>query len=144
MDIYNEDVQKVSYEVDHIRFRDLEKAAKSSYISQPAEFVTREKQAFDSAQPDKQIDIVIVTMVLRNLRLLKTQIECESKAFGSWEKWEKWMELQLLKSPLFERYEEWLVAKCAESEEYESKVLQKISESIKEIEVKNSSPYQTP
>jgi hypothetical protein len=93
----------------------------------------REKQAFDSASLDEQMDIVFDTLILRNLRQLKTRIEFESNPVGNWE---KSVELSLLASPPFMHYETWLVEKCVRDGEYRRRISQKISELIKEIEDK--------
>jgi hypothetical protein len=93
----------------------------------------KEKQAFDSASLDEQMDIVFDTLILRNLRQLKTRIEFESNPVGNWE---KSVELSLLASPLFMHYETWLVEKCMRDGEYRRRISQKISELIKEIEDK--------
>ena len=123
-----EDVQNVSYEVNHKRFGNLEESARYIQIQR---FMIEENQAFDSASLDKQIDKVLETMILRNLHQLKAQIEFESNPRL---KWEKSMELTLLASPLFMHYENWLVAKCARDGEYREKIVQKIDALIKEVE----------
>jgi DNA-binding transcriptional ArsR family regulator len=131
------DAQIVYYEVNHKRFRDFEETVKSQHVIRMIEFLDQEKQAFDSASLQKQIDIVFDTMILRNLRHLKTQIEFES---NSVRKWEKSLELQLLENPLFMVRETWLVAKCAKDEEYRGKVLQEINGLIRGIEDRSHGP----
>jgi hypothetical protein len=128
-----EDVQKVTYEVNHKEFEDLERDAKSSRTIKIKRLMTQEGQAFESASFDKQMDVVFGTMLLRNLRQLKTKIELESYPTGNWK---KALELLLLASPLFMHYELWLVKKCGEDAGYREKALQEINETIKEIEDK--------
>ncbi len=127
-----EDVQKVSYEVNHKRFRSLEETIKSTVKSR--RLVAEEKQAFDSKSLEDQIDIVFEKMMLRNLRQLKTQIEFEVKPV---KRWEKSMELTWLAKPIFKLHEGWLTTKCRDDREYGEKIFQKIGELIKKIENQN-------
>lgn len=123
-----EDVQKVSYEVNHKRFENFEETARTIRIQM---FMIEENEAFNSASLDQQIDKAFETMILRNLHQLKAQIEFESYPKLTLK---KSMELTLLASPLFMHYENWLVAKCVKDKEYREKVLQKIDALIKNVE----------
>jgi len=123
-----EDVQKVTYEVNHKIFRDLEKSVKSTikYRKRLAE----EEQIFDSISIDDQIYVVLEKMMLRNLRQLKTSIELELRPS---KKWEKSLELAWLANPIFRYHEGLLIAKCKENREYGEELLQKLDKLIKEI-----------
>ena len=127
-----EDVQNVTYEVNHKKFRDLEEDVKSTVEFRRS--MAEEEQAFDSKSQDHQIDIVFENMMLRNLRQLKTNIELEVEPS---KKWEKSMKLAWLASPFFKRYEKWLIAKCKHDREYCEKILQKIDELIRIIKEQN-------
>jgi len=128
-----EDVQQVSYEANHKRFRTLGENMKaaSERRFKFQRFMADEEQAFKSASLDDQLEYVFETMILRNLRQLKTKIEFESNPV---KKWEKSMELAFLTSPLFMQYEKWLILKCKEDKEYREKILQEIEVLIKKTE----------
>jgi DNA-binding HxlR family transcriptional regulator len=131
-----EDVQNASYEINHKKLNDSAKGLKST-LDRFATFkraVDEDEQAFNSASIDDQTNITLKTMILRNLQQLKTQIELKSNHVTSWE---KSMELMLLTSSFFERYEKLILEKCESDKEYREKILEKISELIKEIENQN-------
>jgi DNA-binding HxlR family transcriptional regulator len=127
-----EDVQKVTYEINHKIFRDLEKSVKST--AEYRKRLAEEEQIFDSISIDDQIDIVLEKMMLRNLRQLKTNIELELRPS---KKWEKSLELAWLANPVFRYHEGLLIAKCKYDREYGEELLQKLGKLIKEIKNQN-------
>jgi len=127
-----EDVQNVTYEVNHKIFRDLEENVKSTVKSR--KLIAEEEQIFNSKSIDDQIDIVLEKMMLRNLRQLKTNIELELRPS---KKWEKSLELAWLANPIFRHHERLLITKCKDDREYGEKLLQKLDELIEEIKNQN-------
>lgn len=123
-----EDVQNVTYEVNHKIFRDLEENVKLAVKSR--KLIAEEDQIFDSKSIDDQINIVLEKMTIRNLRQLKTNIELE---LNPSKKWEKSLELAWLANPIFRHHEGLLITKCKKNREYGEKTLKKLDELIKEI-----------
>ena len=123
-----EDVQKVTYEVNHKKFRDFEENVKS--IVKSRKLLVQEEQVFNSKSLDDQINIVLEKMTIRNLRQLKTHIELE---LNPSKKWEKSLELAWLANPIFRHHKGLLITKCKKNGEYGEKALKKLDEVIKEI-----------
>ena len=118
-----EEVQNVSYEINHKKLGALESNVKSAF----RERTTDDKKAFDSASIDEQMDYLFLEAAGRILQKLKLKIEQRSEAALTFE---KSMQLMLLSSPFYEHYEEWLLEKSEKDEEYRVKILEKINELI--------------
>jgi len=127
-----EDVQNVSYEVNHKKFGELERDVQSTLKSR--RLIAEADQIFNSSSLDDQMTTVLEKMILRNLRRLKTYVELELRPS---KKWEKSLQLALLSNPIFRHHEGLLIAKCKEDREYGKKLLQKLDELIKEVKNQN-------
>jgi len=127
-----EDVQNVTYEVNHELFADLEEYVIITNISK--EILTERKRVFESKPIDEQLDILCKNAVIRHLDTMKAIIAFE---FSISKRWEKTMQIVWLQSPIFRRYETWILRKCKEDKEYRESLLQKVDELIRKKKSEN-------
>ena len=127
-----EDVQNVTYEVNHDLFEELEEYVTLTNISQD---ILREKRhVFYDKPVDEQLDILLKNSVIRHLEVMKGILDFE---LSITKRWEKGMQLVWLQSPIFRRYETWMMKKCKDDKKYRENLLTKLNERIKTMKKRN-------
>jgi hypothetical protein len=124
----------VSYEINHDKVGAFEPIIRdiSSNLGSAVDAVKKEKELFDEADPDAQLDLVLYETKLRSLLELKSELLLRWSLPNSFEK----SALRMLPYiPLFRLHETWLIEK-AQDDKYREKILEKIGGLIKKMEEK--------